>query len=42
MTLDGAALASSRIRLDPDMEGVHEVRVRLGSQALDSVLTHSA
>jgi cyclic beta-1,2-glucan synthetase len=42
MTLDGAALDSNRIRLDPDVEGVHEVRVRLGSQALDSVLTHSA
>jgi cyclic beta-1,2-glucan synthetase len=45
MTLDGAPLDSNRIHLDPDVpdvKNVHEVRVRLGSQAIDSLLTHSA
>jgi cyclic beta-1,2-glucan synthetase len=42
MTLDGAVLDANRIRLDPSVEGVHEVRVRLGSQAIGSLLTHSA
>jgi cyclic beta-1,2-glucan synthetase len=42
MTLDGAALDAHRIRLDPTATGVHEVRVRLGSQAIRSILTHSA
>jgi cyclic beta-1,2-glucan synthetase len=30
MTLDGAPLASSRVALDPDVPGTHEVHVRIG------------
>jgi len=42
VTLDGAALASDRIRLDPSVAGTHEVHVRLGSLAIGSALTHTA
>jgi cyclic beta-1,2-glucan synthetase len=42
MTLDGAALGSNRVRLDPDVAGAHEVYVRLGSHVLGSLVTHSA
>jgi cyclic beta-1,2-glucan synthetase len=42
MTLDGAALEGTRIRLDPSATGVRELRVRLGSHAIGSILTHSA
>lgn len=35
MTLDGVALESNQIQLDPCAAGAHEVHVRLGSHALD-------
>ena len=37
MTLDGAALDSNRVALDPTIAGTHEVHVGLGSQRLGSV-----
>jgi cyclic beta-1,2-glucan synthetase len=37
MTLDGIALESNRIQLDPDVSGEHEVKVRLGSQTIGSI-----
>ena len=42
MTLDGVALDSNRVRLDPSLAGAHEVHVRLGLHALDSVAAYSA
>jgi cyclic beta-1,2-glucan synthetase len=42
MTLDGAALGSNRVHLDPNVAGEHEVVVRLGSHVLGSVITHTA
>jgi len=42
MTLDGVALASNRLALDPTATGEHEVHVRLGSHAMGSILSHSA
>jgi cyclic beta-1,2-glucan synthetase len=42
MTLDGAVVDAHRIRLDRDAEGVHEVRVRLGSHAINAIRTHTA
>jgi cyclic beta-1,2-glucan synthetase len=42
MTLDGVALESNRVQLDPGAAGVHEVHVRLGSHTMGSVLSRPA
>lgn len=42
MTLDGAMLDSHRVRVDPDVEGVHEVHARLGSHVIDAIRIHTA
>ena len=41
MTLDGAVLESQRVRVDPDVEGAHEVRVRLDSHVIDAIRAHT-
>ena len=42
VTLDGIALDTSRIHLEPGVDGTHEVRVILGSHTLGSRLSNSA
>jgi cyclic beta-1,2-glucan synthetase len=42
MTLDGVALESNQVHLDPSQSDMHEVHVRLGSHKMGSVLSRSS